>query len=110
MKENSFQSGLKKEIKGMFPGCYVLKNDGSNVPQGFPDISIHYNGTTAFLECKKDQRTARSKSGTQPNQEEYLDRLTNKGFYAKFVYPENKEEILHDLERLFKTERNTLDS
>ena len=53
MRENSFQKDLIKEIKEMFPGCVVLKNDSEYI-QGIPDLTILYKdkwvvGNTAFF-------------------------------------------------------------
>ena len=57
--ENRFQADLVKEIKQDLPGCFVLKNDGSNVPQGFPDLLILYQDKWASLECKKTHASSK---------------------------------------------------
>ena len=99
MLERQFQSKLIKELKDKFLGCIVLKNDASNTPQGFPDLTILYNGKTAFLECKKSEKEKK-----QPNQQYYVDHLKEAGYYASFIYPENKEEkVCNDLERTFRS-------
>lgn len=49
----------------------------------------------AALEFKESKNAHR-----QPNQEYYIKRLNEKGF-ARFVYPENVEEVLDELEELF---------
>ena len=95
-RESVFQSKLIDKIKAMFPGCYVLKNDGSNKPQGFPDLTIYFcDGRWATLECKREEDAPK-----QPNQDYYVDRLNTMG-YSRFVYPENEEEVLNDLQRTF---------
>ena len=95
-KESEFQTKLVDKIKDMFPGCYVLKNDGSNKPQGFPDWTIYFcDGRWAVLECKLEKNARK-----QPNQDYYVDRLNSMG-YSRFVYPENEEEVLNDLQRTF---------
>ena len=38
-RENQFQAKLIRELKTVFPGCVVLKNDASYL-QGFPDLLI----------------------------------------------------------------------
>ena len=63
MLENKFQSKLIKEIKKLFPGCIVMKNDSSYI-QGIPDLLVLYKDKWASLECKK---TANARK--QPNQE-----------------------------------------
>lgn len=97
-KENSFQSGLIKELKAMFPGCYVLKND-ANYIQGFPDLTILTEHGWAVLECK-----ASKDADHQPNQDYYVDDLNRKS-YSAFIYPENKEQILHELQQAFTAGR-----
>ena len=96
MKENQFQSKLIKEIKERFPGCMVLKND-PNYIQGIPDLTILHKNKWATLECKKDE-----KSKHQPNQDIYVERMNDMSF-SKFIYPENKEEVLDELERSFES-------
>ena len=94
--ESAFQAKLIKKIKTMFPGCVVLKNDGSNVPAGFPDLTILFpNGGWAELECKRETKSTR-----RPLQGYYVERLNGMG-YSRFVYPENEEEILRELQQAF---------
>lgn len=95
-KENTFQKSLIKELKSMFPNCTVLKNDPTYI-QGIPDLLILYEDKWAALECKKD-----SNSNHQPNQDFYIDKFNNMSF-ARYIYPENKEEILNELQRSFKS-------
>ena len=100
MKESNFQSNLKKEIRERFPGCYILKND-PNCIQGFPDLLILYEDRWAILECKKSEEDAKH---PRPNQPYYVDKL-NRMSFSRFIYPENKEEVLDDLYETFKTRR-----
>ena len=92
MKESKFQSNLKKELKNMFPGCIVTKLDSGDI-QGIPDLLILYKDKWATLENK---RTA--KAHRQPNQEYYVNKMNDMSF-SKFIYPENKEEVLTDLKK-----------
>lgn len=94
MNENRFQASLIKELKSMFPGCVVLKNN-PNYKQGIPDLIILYKNRWAVLECKKNLT-----SSVRPNQAYYIDILQDMSF-AKFICPENKKEILDDLKRAF---------
>lgn len=100
MKESKFQSDLIKELKERFPGCIVMKNDASYI-QGIPDLSILYLDKWATLECKKTKT-----SNHQPNQDYFVNKMNQMSF-SRFIYPENKEEVINDLERTFKTERKT---
>ena len=92
MLESKFQANLITEIKNMFPGCIVMKNDSSYI-QGIPDLLVLYNDKWASLECKKTAGSRR-----QPNQEYYVDRMNDMSF-SRFIYPENKEEVLNDLQQ-----------
>lgn len=93
--ESDFQSKLKKEIEERFPGSVVLKNDAVTKP-GIPDLSVFYEKHWAWLECKKSATAIK-----RPNQEFYISK-GNEMSFARFVYPENKEEVLDELERSFK--------
>ena len=94
--ERDFQAKLIKELKELFPGCIVLKNDSSYL-QGIPDLSIFYEDKWAMLECKRSSTVSH-----RPNQEYYVD-LTNKMSFSRFISPENKEEVLHELQQAFQS-------
>lgn len=98
MKENDFQSDLIKEIKKKFVGCIVMKNDAGYI-QGIPDITVLYNDRWAALECKKDKRASK-----RPNQSYYVDKMNEMSF-ARFIFPENKEEVLNELEQALSAGR-----
>lgn len=95
-KESKFQSNLIKEIKKIFPGCIVMKTD-PNYIQGIPDLLILYSNKWFSLECKKSANASK-----RPNQEYYVD-MMNKMSFSRFICPENKEEILNELRKSFKT-------
>ena len=101
MLEKDFQAKVVKEIKNMFPDSFVLKCDGSNTPQGFPDILIINGNKWAVLEFKKSERERYSVNGQRPNQEYYISRLGKMSF-AKFIYPENKEDVLDELQQALR--------
>lgn len=94
--ESRFQSELIDDIRNILPGCIVLKND-PNYLQGFPDLLILYKNRWAALEVKRSSHAHR-----QPNQEYYIN-LANEMSYANFVYPENKEEVLYELQQAFRS-------
>lgn len=90
--ESGFQDRLITEIKEMFPGCMVFKMDQI---QGIPDLLILYGKRWASLENKKSSTAKR-----QPNQEYYVD-LMNRMSFSRFICPENKEEVLSELQKVF---------
>ena len=102
-KESKFQSDLIHELKEMFPGCMVLHNDPTYI-QGIPDILILYNEKWASLESKRS-KTAKHR----PNQDYYVDKMNDMSF-SRFIYPENKQEVLDDLQQAFRTRRTTRSS
>lgn len=95
-KESAFQKGLINDLKKRFPGCMVLKND-PNYIQGIPDLLVLYEGRWAALECKKAKQASH-----QPNQDYYVERMNEMSF-SRFVYPENKEIILDELQQSFQS-------
>ena len=94
-KENEFQPRLIKKIKKRFPGAIVLKND-PNYIQGIPDLTVLYKDKWALLECKREE-----KAGKRPNQGYYV-RKANEMSFGRFVFPENEEDVLNDLQRAFE--------
>lgn len=98
-RESKFQAELIKELKQLFPGIIILKND-ANYIQGIPDLLLLFKDKWAMLEVKKTGNASH-----RPNQDYYVSRLNEMSF-ARFIYPENKEEILHELEQTFKPRRN----
>lgn len=94
MLESNFQNKLIRELKKMFEGCIVMKNDSGYI-QGIPDLVILYRDKWAALECKKNASAKK-----QPNQEYYVGRMNEMSF-SRFIYPENKEEVLHELQQTF---------
>lgn len=96
--ERDFQSKVIKEIKARLPGCIVMKSDAGYI-QGIPDLLILYFDKWAALECKNS-----AKAKHRPNQDYYVG-LMHEMSFASFVYPENKEEVLDEMERALKPKR-----
>lgn len=101
MLENKFQANLIKEIKNIFPNCIVVKNDSSYM-QGIPDLTVFNEDRWATLECKK-----KGNAKHQPNQDYYVDKMDHMSF-SRFIFPENKEEVLEDLQEHFGAKRKAV--
>lgn len=100
MRENKFQANFKQELMDRFPGCMVTKLDSSNI-QGIPDLLFLYEDKWATFEVKRCANAKR-----QPNQEYYVDKMNGMSF-SRFVCPENKEEVLDELQRTLEPGRST---
>lgn len=96
MRESKFQADLKKELKELFPGCIITKLDSGDI-QGIPDLLVLYNNKWATLENKRSVNAPK-----RPNQEYYVAKMNDMSF-SRFIYPENKEEVLNELREAFKS-------
>ncbi len=91
--ESGFQDNLKKELEKLFPGCMIFKMEQV---QGIPDLLVLYKNKWASLENKKSANAKK-----QPNQEYYVKLMDNMSF-SRFIYPENKDDILNELQKFFR--------
>ena len=96
--EKIFQSELIKELRELFPGCIILKNDPTYI-QGIPDLLILFEDKWAALEVKKSITASH-----RPYQEFYVNKMGRMS-YANFIYPENKEVVLNELQETFFSRR-----
>lgn len=94
--ERDFQADLIKEIKSEFPGSVVLKLD-PNYIQGMPDLLVLQENKWATLECKKSEE---DRKNPRPNQEYYVEKHNSMSF-SRFIFPENKKEVLNELREFF---------
>lgn len=97
-KESDFQKSLIYEIKQRLPGAIVTKLDANQI-QGIPDLLILYKDRWASLECKKSEKATH-----RPNQEYYVE-LMNKMSFSSFIFPENRTEVLNELQRALESGR-----
>lgn len=95
MLENKFKTNLVNELERLFPGCIVIHMDPNEV-QGIPDLLILYKNKWAALEGKKHANASH-----RPNQDYYVELMDNMSF-ARFIFPENKDEVLDELVRYFR--------
>ena len=96
--ESKFQAELIKDIKSAYPGCVVLKND-ANYIQGFPDLTVLYGDRWAVLETKRSEHEPH-----RPNQDHYVEMLNDMS-YSSFIFPENREKVMNELEQALKPGR-----
>lgn len=92
MREGDYQKNLKDKILKRLPGSIVLKNDSSWI-QGIPDLTVLRGNNWATLEVKRSENASH-----QPNQDYYVDKM-NEMSHSWFIFPENEEEVLNELQR-----------
>lgn len=92
--ESGFQDRLRGHLLDKYPGCMIFKMDS---PQGIPDMLILYGDKWASLENKKEKNAEH-----QPNQDFYVEKMNNMSF-SRFVYPENRDQVLAELDAHFKS-------
>jgi hypothetical protein len=97
-KESDFQKNLKDEIRTRLPGAIVIKLDANQI-QGIPDLLILYKDRWGSLECKKSEKATH-----RPNQEHYVELMNDMSFSA-FIFPENRTEVLDELQRALESGR-----
>ena len=96
MLENKFKTNLIKEIEKRFPGSYVFHLDPTE-RQGIPDLLILYKNKWAALEGKKN------KNASHRTNQDYYVKTMNEMSYASFIYPENKEDVLNEIQQAFES-------
>lgn len=97
-KEKDFQAKLIKELESKYEGSMIFKMDPEQ-RQGVPDLLILYKKKWATLECKRSDRASK-----RPNQRYYVDKMNEMSF-SRFISPENKEEVLDDLQQALRPRR-----
>ena len=96
MLENKFKTQLIKNIKDRFKDCIVVHLDPTEI-QGIPDLLVLHHNKWAALEGKKNATASH-----RPNQDYYVNKMNDMSF-ASFIYPENKEEVLNELQQTFES-------
>lgn len=92
MLERDYQSDLKQRIKAQMPkGTKILKNDSSCL-QGICDLLVSYGAKAAWLEVKRSKAAPH-----RPNQDYYVNQINSQGGFARFIYPENEEEVISEM-------------
>ena len=102
-RESEFQRKLIEDLEFLFPGCIIMKLD-ANYIQGIPDLIILYKNKWAVLECKRSENEYIH--DRRPNQDYYISIMDGMSF-ARFIYPENKSEVLDELQCAFRSRRSS---
>lgn len=100
MRESEYQGHVISRLKVLLPDCVVLKNDADYM-QGIPDLLVLFRNNWAMLEVK-----TRRNAIEQPNQRYYVELFDDMSFGA-FIYPENEEDVLYELQCAFGLSRPT---
>jgi hypothetical protein len=95
MLESEFKKQAKERIIERFPYLDLDFINTKPFNRSMPDTFVIGPWTWAALEFKRSELAAQ-----QANQDYHIERLNRKG-YASFVFPENLEEVLNDLETVF---------
>ena len=98
MREGRYQKRIIERVEELLPGCVIIKNDPTYL-QGILDLTIFWEDRWGMLEVKTSEKAA-----VQPNQEYYVDKMHQMSF-AAFIYPENEDVVLHDLQSAFGVAR-----
>ena len=98
-----FQEELIDDLERLFPEAIILRGN-SATRRGVTDLIVLNGDRWAGLESKRSENAKR-----QPLQDYYVDRM-NAMSYASFVSPENKEQVLNELQQSLKPSRASLDA
>lgn len=97
--ESGFKARVVEYIREeLLPGCILTVGNSASL-QGIPDVFIVYYDKWAMLEFKRAPDSVH-----QPNQDWYVDKLNDWSF-AAFIFPENEEEVLRDLQHALRPRR-----
>lgn len=99
-KESDFQKDVINELQERLPGSIVMKTDPRYI-QGLPDLLVLFNDRWASLECKRS-----ATANKQPNQDTYVEMMNDMSI-SRFIYPENKEEVLNEVQSALQSRRKS---
>lgn len=100
-RERDFQRDLIQELRNRFKGCIIMKNDASR-QQGIPDLLILHKDKWAALECKRSAKDAEADRANILQQSYHVERMNEMSF-ARFIFPENRQEVLNDLQQALES-------
>lgn len=100
MLEAAYKTGLAGRIETRWGSRVIVVRLDANLRQGVPDMLLLFEG--GFWAALEGKRSATAPH--RPNQPFYVD-LMDKLCFAAFIYPENEEAVLNELEEEYATHR-----
>jgi hypothetical protein len=96
--EGPYKTKLTETIYSIFGSRVLVVRLDAGLLQGAPDMLLLFEGGFwAALEAKTNARAKK-----QPNQPYYIDLMDQLSF-AAFIFPENEEAVLNELEQKYET-------
>lgn len=98
--EGNFKSKLIQKLEKKYPDFIITKLE-ADLKNGIPDIVIFGDKNRwATLEAKKSKEEVTKSRPNKRAQDYYVSKMGKMG-YSSYVYPENEEEVLSELEDYF---------
>lgn len=95
--EGLIETRLKTELETKYPLWKYLKGNAMQLA-GIPDrIAIFNGGVCAFFEVKATENDCLVSQKHQPNQKYYIDEICSNGGFARYIYAENFDTVLEEL-------------
>ncbi len=95
MNEATFKRSLMKKLRSI-PRSWFFSKEALAI-RGIPDIIGIVDGTFVALEVKRSEGEASKVIGTIALQRFTINKVTELGGFASFVYPENVEYVLDSI-------------
>lgn len=92
--ESETEKRFKKDLDERLPGGWWVKGN-SMMQQGIPDQTFYHGPNWAMFEFKRE-----ANSDLQENQDYFIDKFDEMSF-ARFVSPENYDEVLDEVQEAF---------
>lgn len=89
------QKKVIQRLKNLHRCRYFVKE--AKAIRGIPDIVGCLNGIHFELEVKRSEKEIKGKTGRHILQERNLYLVEQAGGFARFIYPENFDEVFEDL-------------
>lgn len=100
--ENKFKMKVMRKLKEIDGGFFFTKEAMSL--RGYPDILGCYKGRFIALEVKRSRADSTRATGRTPLQKYILDKITDSGGFASFIFPENEEDVFRSIQAIGRSE------